>query len=54
MRILRIVFCVFLAVSVGTAGAAAGAYAGIIDSAPDISEINIMPRATPPLSMMIL
>ena len=44
MRILRIVFCVFLAVSVGTAGAAAGAYAGIIDSAPDISEINIMPQ----------
>ena len=40
---LRIAFCLLLVVLVCGAGLVIGAVRGVIDSAPDISEANIMP-----------
>ena len=43
MTALRIAFCLLLVVLVCGAGLVIGAVRGVIDSAPDISEANIMP-----------
>ena len=40
---LRIAFCGLICFGVLLGGAGAGAYAGIIDNAPEISDVNIMP-----------
>ena len=50
---LRIAFCLLLVVLVCGAGLVIGAVRGVIDSAPDISEANIIRSATRRLSTML-